>query len=167
MALPDKDDRWFEDYAPGNVYELGPLIVEEADIVDFGRRYDPQPFHTDPAIGAASPYGGLIASGWHTCALMMRMLVDGLISRTSALGSPGVDQVRWLRPVRPGDALRCRVEVTSARRSQSRPDRGIITIETTVMNQAGETVMTCRGSGMYRARPGREGERSGDQAGRL
>jgi acyl dehydratase len=157
MISPNKDDRWFEDYAVGNVYELGPVIVEEAEILDFGRRYDPQPFHTDPNIGAASPYGGLIVSGWHTCALMMRMLVEGLISRKSGLGSPGMEQIRWLKPVRPGDALRCRVEVTSARRSQSRPDRGIIAMDIAVTNQTGETVMTAKGWGIYRVRPRDEG----------
>src|SRR5258706_9172215 len=134
MPFPNnKDDRWFEDYAAGDVYELGPIVMEEAEIVDFGRRYDPQPFHTDPVIGAASPFGGLTASGWHICAVMTRMLVDGLISRPASLGSPGMDQIRWVKPVRPGDALRCRLEITSARLSQSRPDRGIISMDITVL----------------------------------
>jgi len=148
-----KDDCWFEDYAVGDVRELGPVDVTEAEILDFGRRYDPQPFHTDPNIGARSPYGGLIASGWHICAVMMRMLVDELISQPASLGSPGMDQIRWLKPVRPGDTLRCRVEITSARLSQSRPDCGIITMDIALRNQNGEVVTTCSGAGMYRARP--------------
>ena len=154
MAIPEnKDGLWFEDYAAGNVYEMGPAVVEEAEILDFARRYDPQPFHTDPSIGAASPYGGLIASGWHVCAVMMRMLVDGVISRNASLGSPGMDRIRWVKPVRPGDALRCQVEVTGSRRSKSRPDRGIISMDMTMLNQNGEVVMTCSGSGLYRLRP--------------
>jgi acyl dehydratase len=149
----DKDERWFEDYAPGDVYEFGPVIIEEAEILDFGRRYDPQPFHTDPAIGIDSPFGGLTASGWHTCAIMTRMLVEGLVSRLASLGSPGMEQIRWVKPVRPGDALRCRLEITSSRRSQSRPDRGIISMAITMLNQNGDVVMTCSGAGLFRVRP--------------
>jgi acyl dehydratase len=149
----NKDDRWFEDYAAGQVYELGPVVMDEAEILDFGRRFDPQPFHTDPAIGMASPFGGLAASGWHVCAVMMRLLVDGLISRAASLGSPGMEQIRWVKPVRPGDALKCRLKITSARRSRSRPDRGIISMDITVVNQRSEVVMTCSGAGLYRTRP--------------
>src|SRR5262249_27013298 len=148
-----KDERWFEDYAAGDVYEFGPVVMEEAEILDFGRRFDPQPFHTDPAIGAASPFGGLAASGLHICAVMNRLLVDGLISRNASLGSPGMEQVRWVKPVRPGDALRCRITITSARLSQSRPGRGIISMDIAVLNQKAEVVMTCSGAGMYRTRP--------------
>jgi acyl dehydratase len=151
--LENKDERWFEDYPAGDVYEFGPVVMEEAEILDFGRRFDPQPFHTDPAIGAASPFGGLAASGWHICAVMMRLLVDGLISRNASLGSPGMEQIRWVKPVRPGDALRCRLKITSARRSRSRPDRGIISMDIAVLNQNAEVVMTCSGAGMYRTRP--------------
>ena len=153
-SLPkDKDGCWFEDYASGDIYEFGPVVVEEAEILDFGRRYDPQPFHTDPAIGAESPFGGLAASGWHICAIMTRMLVEGLVSRLASLGSPGMEQIRWVRPVRPGDALRCRLEITSSRRSQSRPDRGIISMAITMLNQNGDVVMTCAGAGLFRVRP--------------
>jgi acyl dehydratase len=149
----DKDGRWFEDYAPGDIYEFGPVVIEEAEILDFGRRYDPQPFHTDPAIGADSPFGGLTASGWHTCAIMTRMLVEGLVSRLASLGSPGMEQIRWVTPVRPGDALRCRLEITSSRRSRSRPDRGIISMAITMLNQNNDVVMTCSGAGLFRVRP--------------
>jgi acyl dehydratase len=154
MPLPqNKDERWFEDYRAGQVYEFGPAVMEEAEILDFGRRFDPQPFHTDPDIGAASPFGGLAASGWHVCAVMMRLLVDGLISRAASLGSPGIEQIRWVKPVRPGDALKCRLTITSARRSRSRPDRGIISMHVAVLNQNAEVVMTCSGAGLYKARP--------------
>ncbi|MGA7327098.1 MAG: MaoC family dehydratase [Rhodomicrobium sp.] len=153
LCAEDKDERWFEDYAAGDVYELGPVVMDEAEILDFGRRYDPQPFHTDPAIGTASPFGGLTASGWHVCAVMTRMLVDGLISPRASLGSPGMEQIRWLKPVRPGDVLRCQLTITSARLSQSRPGCGIIAMDITMLNQHGDAVMTCSGAAMYRTRP--------------
>jgi acyl dehydratase len=158
--LINKDDLWFEDYAAGDTYEFGPVVIEEAEILEFGRRFDPQPFHTDPAIGEASPFGGLAASGWHVCAVMMRLLVEGLISQTASLGSPGMEQIRWLKPVRPGDALRCKLKITSARRSQSRPDRGIISMDIAVLNQNAEVVMTCSGAGMYRTRPAQLGSKA-------
>ncbi len=152
-ATISKDDRWFEDYRPGNVYDLGPITVSEAEIIAFATKYDPQPFHVDPNIGLASPLGGLVASGWHTCALMMRMMVDGLISIPASLGSPGMDEIRWLKPVNPGDVLRGRAEITSARRSQSKPDRGIVKMTIAVSNQHGETVLTSAGSGLYKVKP--------------
>ena len=105
------DERWFEDYPVGTTAEHGPIQVDEAELLDFGRRFDPQPFHVDPAAAAAGPFGGLIASGWHTCALMMRLLAERYLSPVSSLGSPGVDELRWVLPVRPGDALRLRTTV--------------------------------------------------------
>src|SRR5262249_58998400 len=123
-----------EDYAAGDVYEFGPVVMEEAEILDFARRFDPQPFHTDPAIGAASPFGGLAASGWHVCAVMMRLLVDGLISRAASLGSPGIEQIRWVNPVSPGDALSFHLKITSPRRSRSRPDRCRISMELALLH---------------------------------
>jgi hypothetical protein len=95
------EDRWLEDYEPGSVHEFGDIEVEEAEVLAFGRRFDPQPFHTDPAAARETEYGGLIASGWHTAALMMRLYSDHYLSRISTLVSPGVDELRWLRPVRP------------------------------------------------------------------
>src|SRR5580692_2356968 len=115
-------DRYFEDYVPGSVHEFGSVQVEESEIIDFGKRFDPQDFHTDPEAAARGPFGGLIASGWHTGALMMRMLVDNYLSKASSLGSPGIDELRWLRPVRPGDTLRLRATVLDSKRSQSKPD---------------------------------------------
>lgn len=134
--------RYFEDYIPGAVFEAGPIVVDEAEIVAFARRYDPQPFHVDPAAAARSTFGGLIASGWHTIALTMRMLVEGYFSEASSLGSPGVDEIRWLRPVRPGDELRVRVRVLEAQRSRGKPDRGVIRASIETRNGRDEPVLT-------------------------
>jgi len=146
--------RWFEDFAVGQVYEFGDVAVEAAEVLAFASRFDPQSFHVDAEAARQSPYGGLIASGWHTAALMMRMMVDDFIPRESSLGSPGVDELRWLQPVRPGDRLRVRLEVTAVRGSRSRPDRGVISQRVDVLNQRHEVVMRCLGMGMYRREPG-------------
>jgi acyl dehydratase len=134
--------RYFEDYVPGTVAEYGPIVVGEAEILEFARRYDPQPFHLDPEAAQSGPFGGLIASGWHTAAMMMRVLVDNYFSPESSLGSPGIDELRWSRPVRPGDALRVRVTILEAKRSRSRPDRGLVRARVEVLNQAAEVVMS-------------------------
>jgi acyl dehydratase len=136
------DDRYLEDYVPGGVHEFGEMLVTEQEIVEFARRYDPQDFHTDPVRAAGSRFGGLIASGWLTCALMMRMFSDHYLTRNASLSSPGLDEVRWLAPVRPGDVLHSRVTVLEARRSSSKPDRGILRSKIEVLNQRGEVVMT-------------------------
>lgn len=146
------DDRWFEDYVPGAVHEFGAMKVEEDEVLAFGRRFDPQPFHTDPEAAKQTEYGGLMASGWHTAALMMRMYSDHYLSHVATLVSPGVDEVRWLLPVRPGDVLSLRVTVVEARRSKSRPDRGLVRSATEVLNQRGETVMTLTGLNFIRCR---------------
>jgi acyl dehydratase len=143
---------YWEDLFVGKVIELGPREVSSEEIVEFARRYDPQPFHTNAEAAKDSIYGGLIASGWHTCAIMMRMLYDGVLVRAASLGSPGVDSVRWLRPVRPGDTLRARMTVVEARASRSKPDRGTITSKWEIFNQNNELVMTMEGTGMYRRR---------------
>lgn len=135
-------DRYLEDYVPGGVHEFGEALVTEQEIIEFARRYDPQDFHTDPLKAAQSRFGGLIASGWLTCALMMRMLTDHYLTRNASLSSPGLDEVRWLAPVRPGDVLHARVTVLEARRSSSKPDRGILRSKIEVLNQRGEAVMT-------------------------
>jgi acyl dehydratase len=144
--------RFFEDYPVGEVAEFGDHLVTEAEIIGFASRYDPQPFHIDPQAAAGSIYGGLIASGWMTGACAMRMLVDHYLSPQSSLGSPGIDEMRWLRPVRPGDRLRMRVTVLDAQRSRSKPDRGIVRFLQEVLDQQGCTVMTLKGMGMYKAR---------------
>lgn len=146
------DERFFEDFVPGSIHQLGSVQVSEQEIIEFARRFDPQPFHTDPLAARESIFGGLIASGWHTGALMMRMLVAEYIPHASSLGSPGVDEIRWLQPVRPGDSLSVRVTVLEARRSRSRPDRGVVRSQCEVLNQRGEVVMTAQALGMFRCR---------------
>ena len=132
----------FDTLEPGDVLDLGSRTVTEAEIIAFARDFDPQPFHIDPAAAESSIFGGIIASGWHTCALTMRLLVDGFLSHAASMGSPGVEQIRWLKPVRPGDTLTARIRVLEKRPSQSKPDRGSIRSLTEVTNQAGELVMT-------------------------
>ena len=151
MSVPLRE-RYFEDYSVGEVLEFGDEPVTEADIVEFARRYDPQPFHIDPVAARQSPFGGLIASGWMTAGVMMRLLVDHFISPLSSLGSPGIDEIRWARPVRPGDRLKVRVTVLQVRRSASKPDRGLMQLHQEAVNQRGEVVMTVRGWGLYKAR---------------
>lgn len=136
------DNRYFEDYLPGSVHKFGQIAVTEQEIIEFAKRYDPQEFHTDPLKAATSRFGGLIASGWLTCALMMRMFTDHYLTKNASLSSPGLDEVRWLAPVRPGDVLSTRVTVLEARRSSSKPDRGIVYSKIEVLNQRREVVMT-------------------------
>ena len=138
------EDRHFEDYVPGSVFEYGEIRVEEADIIEFARRFDPQDMHVDPAKAASGRFGGLIASGWHTAALMMRLLADNFLPREASLASPGIDELRWLQPVRPGDVLRIRVTILDATRSRSRPDRGMVRTLIEVLNQRGEVAMSLK-----------------------
>ena len=136
------NDRYFEDYVEGDVYRFGSITVAADEIVAFARRFDPQSFHTDPETAKQSPFGGIIASGWHTASLMMRLFVDHYLTHVASLASPGVDELRWLKPVRPGDTLSIRVTVLKAAPSKSKPDRGVVTSGIEVLNQANETVMT-------------------------
>lgn len=131
-----------DDFVPGQVYQLGQRTLGRDEIVAFARDWDPQPFHVDERAAAASIYGELIASGWHTVCVFMRLFADGLLNRAAAMGSPGVDELRWLRPVRPGDTLEARLEVLEVRPSRSRPDRGIVRARSVVRNQQGEDVLT-------------------------
>ncbi len=144
---------YFEDAAAGDVLELGSRRVSEAEILAFAQDFDPQPFHIDPEAAAQSIFGGIIASGWHTCALTMRLMVDGFLSRAASLGSPGVEHIRWLRPVRPGDTLTARLVVLDVRPSERKPDRGSVQMRTEVTNQAGELVMTMESTGLVGRRP--------------
>jgi len=146
-------ERFFEDYPVGEIAEFGDHAVTEDEIIGFANRYDPQPFHTDHAAAAESIYGGIIASGWMTGSIAMRLMVDHYISPLSSMGSPGIDELRWLKPVRPGDRLRVRVAVIDSRPSQSKPDRGMILLSWEVINQKAETVLTMKAWGMYRRRP--------------
>ncbi|MGR8918192.1 MAG: MaoC family dehydratase [Gammaproteobacteria bacterium] len=129
------------------------MTLDEAEIVEFAERYDPQPFHIDRAAAAESFFGGIIASGWHTSAVVMRLLVDHFISRVAGMGSPGVDELRWLKPVRPGDTLGVRVTILETRASRSKPDRGIVRSQVEVLNQDRDVVMTLRSMGMVRRKP--------------
>jgi acyl dehydratase len=135
---------YFEDYVPGTVFEGGPIVVDESEIVAFARRYDPQSFHVDAVAAAGGAFGGLIASGWHTAALTMRLLVESYLSDVSSLGSPGIDELRWLRPVRPADELCVRVSILEATRSRSKPDRGLVRSLIEVSNQRRELVLTMK-----------------------
>jgi acyl dehydratase len=159
MTLPPQDsesvpyrERYFEDYRSGEVVEFGDHLITEEEVVGFAQRYDPQPFHVDAVAAQESIYGGLIASGWMTASVAMRLLVDHYISPRSSMGSPGIDEMRWIKPVRPGNRLRLRVTILETRRSQSKPDRGMIQLLQEMQNQDNETVMTIRGWGMYRCR---------------
>jgi len=136
--------RYFEDYITGVEQKVGRVSISEAEMIDFANKYDPQDFHTDPEKAAAGPFRGLIASGWHTIAVVMRLLVDQYLDSTSSLGSPGIDELRWLAPVRPGDVLTVRAEVHQARRSSSKPDRGLIHTSVQVSNQDGVLAMTMK-----------------------
>ncbi len=137
-------ERYFEDYEPGAVFTSGAIPVSAAEIIDFARHYDPQAMHTDPETAAAGRFGGLIASGWHTAALMMRLFATSFLSPASSVASPGIDELRWLLPVRPGDTLSLRVTVIEARRSRSRPEEGIVRSLIEVLNQHGAVVMSLK-----------------------
>ena len=136
------ESRYFEDYEPDTVHEFGSVVVEEAEVLEFAQRYDPQPFHTNPEAAKQSPYGGLIASGLHTLSFGFRLLIDTGVFADCSLGSPGIEKIRWLLPVRPGDILRIEAEVVAMRPSSSNPGRGILTMDYMVINQRGETVLT-------------------------
>ena len=136
------DDRYLEDYIPGTTYEFGDIAVDADEIVGFASRYDPQGKHTDPIAAAAGPFGGLIASGWLTGSLAMRLYVEHYLSEVASLVSPGLDELRWLKPVRPGDRLSLRVTVIEIIPSRSKPDRGILRSLVEVLNQDREVVMS-------------------------
>lgn len=145
-------NRYFEDFHPGQELELGSCQVDEAEVIAFATRYDPQPFHVDPEAAGASMFGGVIASGWHTCSMMMRLVVDNLFAQAASLGSPGVDKIRWIAPVRPGDTLAVRYRTVRVKPSSSRSDRGVVWSEWEARNQHGELVCTLEGMGMFKRR---------------
>jgi acyl dehydratase len=147
------DDRYFEDYIEGDVHRFGSITVEMDEVIAFARRFDPQNFHVDPDAARLSQFGGIIASGWHTAALTMRLYAEHYLTHVASLASPGVDELRWLRPVRPGDMLSVRVTVLRAVPSTSKPERGIVTSFVEVFNQAGEVVMTFKCINFIRRRP--------------
>jgi acyl dehydratase len=145
--------RFFEDYTAGHVYELGTFTVSELEIIEFARRYDPQYFHVDPAKAAASQFGGIIASGWHTISLAMRLYVDGYLSHVASLASPGVDEVRWPNPVRPGDTVSILVTILETRVSRSKPDRGIVRARMEGINQRDDVVLSMLAVSIVGRRP--------------
>jgi acyl dehydratase len=145
--------RYFEDFAPGQVIELGSRTITRDEIIRFASEFDPQSFHLDEEAAKRSIYGGLLASGWHTGSIMMRLLYEGVVRHTVSLGSPGVDEMRWLKPVRPGDTLSGRMTVTECVPSRSKPDRGIVRSLIALRNQHGEVVMTVKGMSMMSRRP--------------
>lgn len=150
--LPTRTTWYFEDYVAGRTVDCGSFSISEAEIIAFAKEYDPQPFHIDPVAAADGPFGGLIASGWHTTSMMMRQLVEHFVSAETGLGAAGVDEVRWPKPVRPGDTLHVRATVLETRRSRSKPDRGIVRSLAEVTNQHGETVMRVTAVNFVRTR---------------
>jgi acyl dehydratase len=151
FAVP-VEDRYFEDYLPGAVSEYGEIRVAEAEIIEFAQRFDPQYIHVDRERAVQGPFSGLIASGWHTAAMMMRLIVDNFLPKTASLGSPGIDELRWLKPVRPGDVLNVRLSVIEATRSRSKPDRGVVRTLCEVLNQNREVVMSLKAMNIFACR---------------
>ena len=143
---------YFEDFAPGQIYQLGTHQMTRSEIVEFARKFDPQPFHLDDEAAAASPFGGLIASGWHTASVFMRLYVDALLHDAASMGSPGIEQLRWLHPVRPDDVLTGRFVVENVAPSSRRDDRGTVFFRGEVTNGAGVTVLTMAGRGYFARR---------------
>ena len=145
--------RYWEDFAVGDVTAFGPITVDAEEIVEFASRYDPQPFHLDEEAGRATPFGGLIASGWHTSALFMGMFVRAVLLDSASLGSPGVDEIRWTAPVRPGDTLSARSTVTAVQPSSTNPGRGTVFTTNEVFNQDGVLVLSLKARGFFARRP--------------
>lgn len=143
---------YFEDFKLGEVQSLGQVVVDKAEVIEFASRFDPQPFHVNEAAAKETIFGGLIASGWHTCSLVMRMMCDTYLNEAASLGSPGVDNVRWLKPVRPGDTIRAQRITLEVKASTSKPDRGVVKSRWEVFNQNDELVMTMEGLGMFKRR---------------
>lgn len=152
--------RYLEDYVEGDVHEFGPITITEDEIIQFGHKFDPQLFHTDPDEAKDTVYGGLIASGWHTCSLFMRMFVEYYLPGPASLGSPGVDELRWLKPVRPGDELTLRITVHKVKPSRSKLDRGVLFSFCEMLNQKSEVVVTMMALNLirYRDRKGMDAE---------
>lgn len=146
------DDRFLEDYTEGARYRFGVESVDANEIMEFARRYDPQSIHTDPDAAASGPFGGLIASGWQTAALMMRLFADNYLTSIASLASPGIDELRWVRPLRPGDQLTLLCETTGVRPSRTKPDRGVLTTDVTLINQDGDPVLTATAMNMIARR---------------
>jgi acyl dehydratase len=146
------EERYFEDYVPGFEQVYGIKAVTEPEVLEFARRWDPQDIHIDPEKAARGPFKGLIASGWHTSCMLMQLYADHYLSKCASMASPGLDELRWLKPVRPGDELRIRVRVLAADRSRSKPDRGMVHTGVEVLNQHDEVVMSVRAMNLLACR---------------
>ena len=146
-------ERWFEDFTPGMTIETGGATMTEAAFTDFPQTWDFQPFHVDVDAAKETPYGGIIASGFHTLVTGFRLFLAEAGIRRSSLGSPGMTEVEWLLPVRPGDTIRTTMTVVESRVSNSKPDRGIVVMDLAMRNQRGETVLTYRSPVLIRRRP--------------
>ena len=145
--------RYWDDIKEGDVVELGSQTLDKERMIAFAREFDPQPFHTDEKAAEGSIYGGLIASGWLTGSTLMRLFYEGFLKDTASMGSPGIDELRWLKPVRPGDTLSARLIMLETTASRSKPDRGLVHSLMEVRNQHGEIVMTTKGVNFFRRRP--------------
>ncbi len=141
--------RYFEDFEIGETIEIGSKKVTKEEIITFARAFDPQPFHISEAKANDSIFGGLVASGWHTCAVFMRLYVDNFLAKTISLGSPGVDNIRWLKPVFPNDTISGRIIILETKPSPNRPNVGILKIKSEMLNQSGEVVMRIEGTGFF------------------
>jgi len=144
---------YWEDLVPGEAVGIGSYTVGESEIITFAKQFDPQPFHVDPEAAKSSIFGGLIASGWHTCGIAMRLMCDAYLNETASLGSPGLEEIRWLKPVRPGDTLRGTRTIEESRPT-SKPDRGLVLTRWDMYNQKDEHVLMMRGYGLFGRRPG-------------
>jgi acyl dehydratase len=144
---------YFEDFTPGRVFEHGSRTLSQEEIIAFARDWDPQRFHTDPQAAKETPFGGLVASGWHTGSVMMRLMCDAYLSESSCVGSPGIEEWLFARPVRPGDTLRYRGTVLEARPSASRPDRGVVKFRWQLLNQRDEVTVSITGTQFFLRRP--------------
>lgn len=153
MTTPNQPRLWWEDLPAGTVLPYGPMAVTREAVLDFARQWDPQPFHLDDEAAAASLFGKLSASGWHTCAMTMRMLCDSILCRTSSLGSPGLEQIKWQHPVYPGDTLSGTFTVQEARPMNSKPHVGLVLCLYETFNQQQQCVLSMQGHGMFLRRP--------------
>jgi len=145
--------RYFEDFAVGDVYDLGTTSATQDEIIAFAKQFDPQPFHTDPQRAKDSAFGTLVASGWHTVGLFMRLLVDSILNESISMGSPGIDEIRWRHPVHPDELLRARFTVLEANASKSRPNMGIVRSFCELINPSDEVVMSLKGTHFLGRRP--------------
>ena len=151
-SAPPAIQFYWEDLPVDTTIDLGSLTVDREEVIDFAGKYDPQPFHLDDEAAAQSMFGRLAASGWHTCAMVMGLMVRNFLQRSSSLGSPGLEKLKWLKPVYPGDTLTVRQRITESRPMASRPDVGLVRTLWEAFNQDGEQVLLMDGYGMFRRR---------------